>query len=346
MYNVAVMANAAPKKPGAASSEAVQYGRSIVREEIEALSQVEALLDERFAAAVQAILNQAPGARIVVSGMGKAGFVAMKISATLSSIGFPSFFLHPADAVHGDLGRFTKNDIALLLSNSGETSEVVRLLPALKSHGSSIISITSSADSTLAKHSDIVIETGKLKEAGPLGLAPTTSTTVMMALGDALAMTLVKKRGFTSEEFAAFHPGGDLGRALMTVSEIMRAGDAQCVVHESTVTKKALHLITETKGRPGAAAVVNDKGIIVGAFTDGNLRRCLEHDTTFLEKPIGDVCSRSPIAIRPGQLAQEAARIMQERKLDQLFVVDDQQKPVGLLDIQDLLACGMIRAPR
>jgi len=345
MYNEALMADAAPKKPAAPSTE-VEYGRSIIREEIEALSHVETLLDERFAAAVAAILNQAPGARIVVSGMGKAGFVAMKISATLSSIGFPSFFLHPADAVHGDLGRFTKNDIALLLSNSGETSELIRLLPALKSHGSSIISITSSAESTLAQHSDITIETGKFREAGPLGLAPTTSTTVMMALGDALAMTLVKKRGFSREEFAAFHPGGDLGRALMLVSEIMRSGDAHCVVDESVITKKALHLITETKGRPGAAAIVDAKGFLVGVFTDGNLRRCLEHDTAFLDKPIGAVCSRSPITIRPNQLAQEAARIMQEKKLDQLFVIDERNIPVGLLDIQDLLACGMIRAPR
>lgn len=346
MYNSALMADATPKKPIMAPSSEVEYGRSIIREEVQALSRVEALLDKRFALAVEAILNQAPGARIVVSGMGKAGFVAMKISATLSSIGFPSFFLHPADAVHGDLGRFTKNDIALLLSNSGETSELVRLLPALKSHGSSIISITSSVESTLAQHSDITIETGKFCEAGPLGLAPTTSTTVMMALGDALAMTLVKKRGFTREEFAAFHPGGDLGRALMLVSEIMRSGDAHCLVQEATITKKALHLITETKGRPGAAAVVDENGLLIGVFTDGNLRRCLEQDTAFLEKPIGAVCSRSPITIRPSQLAQEAARIMQEHKLDQLFVIDEQNRPVGLLDIQDLLACGMIRAPR
>ena len=321
----------------------IEYGQSVIREEIAALSSVADLLDESFSQAVTANLSLTPGSRIVVSGMGKAGFVAQKISATLSSIGFPSFFLHPADAVHGDLGRFTKDDVALLLSNSGETSEVVRLLPTLKEHGSHIISITSISSSTLAKHSDIVIETGRFPEAGPLGLAPTTSTTVMMALGDALAMTLVKRRGFSREEFAAFHPGGDLGRSLMLVADIMRAGDSCCVVHESVETKEALRLITETKGRPGAAGIVNDKGILVGVFTDGNLRRCLEQDTEFLKKPIGELCSRTPITIHPDKLAQEAARIIQERKIDQLLVVDEQNLPVGLIDIQDLLAHGMIR---
>jgi arabinose-5-phosphate isomerase len=165
----------------------------------------------------------------------------------------------------------------------------------------------------------------------------------MMALGDALAMTLVQRRGFSREDFAAFHPGGDLGRSLMLVSDIMRTGESCCVVHESVETKKALRLITETKGRPGAASIVNDAGFIVGVFTDGNLRRCLEHDVEFLNKPIGTLCSRTPITITPDKLATEAARIIQERKIDQLMVVDERNVPVGLIDIQDLLAHGMIR---
>ena len=325
----------------------VTYGRSIIREEIAALTSVAEHLDERFSAAVGVMLALKPGARIVVSGMGKAGFVGMKISATLSSIGFPSFFLHPADAIHGDLGRFTKDDLALLLSNSGETGEIIRLLPVLKQLGAHVVSITRSKSSTLATHSDTVIETGVFPEAGPLGLAPTTSTTVMLALGDALAMALVKRRGFSREEFAVFHPGGDLGRSLMLVSEMMRSGDSHCVVHHSTITKKALHAITETKGRPGACAVVDDNGVIVGVFTDGNLRRYLEGDSAdFLEKPIGSICSRNPITIRPERLAQEACRIIQERQIDQLIVVNDQNIPVGLVDIQDLLAFGMIRPNR
>jgi arabinose-5-phosphate isomerase len=325
------------------SAADIAYGRSIITEEITALKEVADLLDESFAHAVETILSLPAGARIVVSGMGKAGFVAQKISATLSSIGFPSLYLHPAEAVHGDLGRFSSHDLALLLSNSGETSEVVRLLPTLKQRGSHIISITSSSTSTLGKHSDVVIATGRFVEAGPLGLAPTTSTTVMMALGDALAMTLVHRRGFSKEDFAAFHPGGDLGRSLMLVSDIMRTGESCCIVHESVDTKKALHLITETKGRPGAASIVNEAGVLVGVFTDGNLRRCLEHDIEFLNKPIGTLCSRTPITITPEKLATEAARIIQERKIDQLMVVDSDNVPVGLIDIQDLLAHGMIR---
>lgn len=338
------MSNSAPKRQK--TSPDVEYGQSIIREEIVALSQVVDLLGDSFARAIDTIISLPAGSRIVVSGMGKAGFVAQKISATLSSIGFPSFFLHPADAVHGDLGRFNENDLALLLSNSGETSEVVRLLPTLKQRGSHIISITRTATSTLGQHSDIVIETGYFPEAGPLGLAPTTSTTVMMALGDALAMTLVNKRGFTREEFAAFHPGGSLGRSLMLVSEIMRTGTSCCVVTESTITKDALHQITETTGRPGAAAIVNEAGTLVGVFTDGNLRRCLDEDIAFLSKPIGTLCSRTPITITPEKLAQEAARIMQERKIDQIIVVDNANIPVGLIDIQDLLAHGMIRASK
>lgn len=324
----------------------IEYGQSIIREEIAALTQVAQLLDQSFADAVNTILSLPSGSRIVVSGMGKAGFVAQKISATLSSLGFPSFFLHPAEAVHGDLGRFTNNDLALLLSNSGETSELIRLLPTLKERGSHIIAITSSSSSTLGKHSDIVVQTGILLEAGPLGLAPTTSTTVMMALGDALAMTLVKKKGFSKEEFAAFHPGGDLGRSLMLVSDIMRNGDCCCVVHESLETKQALKRITETKGRPGAASIVNDSGVIVGVFTDGNLRRCLESDSTFLSKPIGSLGSRTPITITADRLAHEAARVIQERQIDQLIVVDADNKPIGLIDIQDLLSHGMIRPAR
>lgn len=336
------MSEAAHKKP-TRTQEDIEFGRSIIGEEARALATVAGLLDESFAHAVDSVLRLKPGARIVVSGIGKAGFVAMKISGTLASIGFPSFYLHPADAIHGDLGRFTKDDIALLLSNSGETAEVVRLLPTLKRIGSEIISITRSRHSTLASHSDIVLEMGECREAGPLGLAPTTSTTVMMALGDALAMTLVERRGFTREEFAVFHPGGDLGRSLMLVSEIMRSGEYLCIVPETLETKGVLQQMTSTRGRPGAAAITDSSGKLIGVFTDGDLRRCLERDTAFLSRPIGEICSRNPIAIRPDHLAQESARIIQERKIDQILVVDPSGAPVGLIDIQDLLAHGMIK---
>lgn len=319
-----------------------EYGISIIRHGIEALTKVTSLIDGNFTQAIDILSNLAPGARVVVSGMGKAGFVGMKISATLSSIGVPSFFLHPADAVHGDLGRFGKSDVALLLSNSGETEEIIRLIPTLKEFGSAIISITSSPSSTLGQLSTVVITTGPITEACPLNLAPTTSTTVMMALGDALAMTLVRRRGFTREEFAKFHPGGSLGRALMRVSEIMRVGDELCVVEESVETRSAIQAMIATPGRPGAMAIVDSAGILVGIFTDGNLRRQLGDGVQFLEVPIGAICSRNPLTIRPSQLAQEAARLIRERQVDQLIVIDDANTPVGLLDIQDLLAYGMI----
>jgi arabinose-5-phosphate isomerase len=335
------------KNPAASpdSTDPVTFGRSIIQDEIDALQKASEKLDHRFTAATNLILSAPPGARLVVSGIGKAGFVAMKLSATLSSIGFPSFFLHPADAIHGDLGRMSKSDIAILLSNSGETAEVLRLLPTLKRFGCSILSITSSASSTLANHSDVVIETGRFPEAGPLGLAPTTSAVVMLALGDALAMTLVQRRGFTREEFAVFHPGGDLGRSLMLVSQIMRTDDAHCVVRAETITKAALHAITVTRGRPGAASVVDASGTLIGVFTDGNLRRLLESNTEFLERPIGEVCSSSPKTITADKLAQEAARVMRDHAIDQIIVVDTDHKPIGLIDVQDLLAHGMIRAP-
>jgi arabinose-5-phosphate isomerase len=319
------------------------YGQSIIRQQVDCLRLVGERLDQRLTQAVERMLNISSGARIVVSGMGKAGFVGMKTSATLASIGFPSFFLHPADAIHGDLGRLLKDDVVLLLSHSGETDEIVRLLPRIKRFGASIIAITSSEHSTLGKHSDIVIPTDKIPEAGPLGLAPTTSTTVMLAIGDALAMTLLRRKGISREEYAAFHPGGDLGRSLMRISEIMRSGAALCVIHEGTLSKVALKKITETDGRPGCAAIVNDAGAIVGVFTDGDLRRCLDRESDFLSQQIGKFCSRSPLTISGDKLAQEACRVIQERKVNSLFVVDSNNAPIGMIHIQDLLAHGMIR---
>jgi arabinose-5-phosphate isomerase len=324
----------------------LEYGRSIVEHQISQLQLVLARLDGSFTQAIETLISLHSGARIVVSGMGKAGFIGMKLSATLASIGFPSFFLHPADATHGDLGRLRKDDVVVLLSHSGETDEVVRLLPRIKQFGATCISITSSKVSTLGNHSEIVIETGKIPEAGPLGLAPTTSTGVMLALCDALAMTLLKRKGISREEYAAFHPGGDLGRSLMLVSEIMRPRDHLCIVHEATPNQSVLQSITATPGSPGCAVVVNDLGAVVGIFTDGDLRRRIGVESDFLTRPIGSSCSRTPRTIRADQLAQEACRIIQEHKINQLFVLNSQDQPVGMLHIQDLLAHGMIRPQR
>jgi arabinose-5-phosphate isomerase len=341
--STAVSPDTAPARLGHAHDHDITYGRSIIEHQAEHLRGVANRLDETFSHAVDALLQLHSGARIVVSGMGKAGYIGMKLSGTLASIGFPSFFLHPADAIHGDLGRLRKDDVVIILSHSGETDEVIKLLPRIKQFGATCIAITSTKSSTLGSHSEIVIETGRIPEAGPLGLAPTTSTAVMLALGDALAMTLLKRRGISREEYAAFHPGGDLGRSLMLVSEIMRSQDSVCIVHENTTNKAALKAITETTGRPGCAAIVNDAGVVVGVFTDGDLRRCLDTDRDFLTLPIGDFCSRSPLTIRADQLAQEACHIIQERKVNQLFVLNIDGKPVGMLHIQDLLAHGMIR---
>ena len=314
----------------------IDYATEILNAEADAIRAVAPLLDERFESAVRLICDLQTEGRVVVSGMGKAGFVGMKISATFASTGTPSFFLHPAEAVHGDLGRTTKRDIALVLSNSGETGEVIKLLPYLARVGCSLISITGNPRSTLSKRSDISLSIGAITEAGPCNLAPTTSTTAMLALGDALAMTVLSRKPFSPEQFALYHPGGSLGRALLTVEEIMRRGAALCVVPEEQITRRVLAAISETQGRPGAAAIVNKKGHLVGVFTDGDLRRCLASGEQFLDAPIATVMSIHPKTVEPSRLAQEAFRILHEHKIDQIIVMNKDGTPVGLVDIQDL----------
>lgn len=318
------------------STAVVEDGRTILRAEADAIRKLSDSLDESFRSAVQLILDMPREGRVIVSGMGKAGFIGMKLSATLASTGLPSFFLHPAEAVHGDLGRYTKCDVALILSNSGETYEVLRVLPHVKRMGCSTIAITSSVDSSLGRHSDVTLEIGKITEAGPLGVAPTTSTTLMLALGDALAMAVLKNRGLTHEEFAALHPAGNIGRLLMLVSDIMRRGEENCIAPHTRSVREVVHLITTTKGRPGAAAIVDDHGVLVGVFTDGNLRRCLDDRLDFLDQPVERYMSKTPKSVRPDQLVQEALRVMTEHRIDQVIVVDATGHPVGMIDIQDV----------
>lgn len=314
----------------------VAEGQLILRDEAAAVTQVADLLDAGFDAAVKLVLELSPSGRVVVTGLGKAGIVAQKISATLASTGTSSFYLHPTEALHGDLGRFHKTDLALVLSNSGETPEIIQLLPQLRAVGVSIVAITNSKNNTLAQHADIVLTIGKLNEAGALGLAPTSSTTAMMALGDALALVVLSARGFTAEQFAFNHPGGNLGRALMKISEVMRSGSAQCVVHESELVKDVLRKISLTAGRPGAAAIVDSSGKLVGVFTDGNLRRCLESGSAFLDAPISTVMGKNPKCIGADQFAKEALAMLVQLHIDQLLVVDEQNHPIGLVDIQDV----------
>lgn len=317
-----------------------QFFRSVLHEEAQALERLANSLDSEVEVVVKAILSLSREGRLVISGIGKTGFIAMKISATFSSVGVPSFFLHPAEAFHGDLGRVSSKDIILLLSYSGETDEVLRLIPHLRRIGCLLVGITGSAQSTLGRRCHHVIAIGSTQEAGPLGLAPTTSTTMMLAVGDALVMTVLREREFPREQFAFFHPGGALGRVLSLVSEIMRVGDELCIMPESATAREVLHAITLTKGRPGAAAIVNREGKLVGVFTDGDFRRCLDKSSNFLERPITEVMGTSPKTVEGGVFAEEALRLMNAHRIDQVIVVNSEYKPIGMVDIQDVLRLG------
>ncbi len=318
----------------------VEYGRQVLEVEEHAIRKVREALGSGFNDAVALLLGCT--GRVVVTGMGKAGIIATKISATLASTGTPSLYLHPADAYHGDIGRVVRNDVVLILSNSGETEEIVRLLPLIRKFGARIVAITGSGSSTLARHSDIVLCMGEIDEACPIGLAPTASTTAMLALGDALAMAVAKARNFTVEEYAAHHPGGSLGRRLIKVGEIMRSGDAITVVRQDGTVLDTLLKMNRTKGRPGAASVVDDAGRLAGIVTDGDLVRHMERGESFLSRPVSEVMGRQPKTIGLSRLATEALQILRDHKVDQLPVIDDERRPVGLVDIQDLAAVGLL----
>jgi arabinose-5-phosphate isomerase len=318
--------------------ELVEYGKAVIEAEAAALRQL--ALDGRFATAVEWIL--ACRGRVVVTGMGKPGFIAQKISATLASTGTPSHYLHPAEAAHGDLGRVAREDLVLALSNSGETEELLRLLPALKRIGARVVALTRDAASPLGRAADLVLPLGAIEEACPMGLAPTASTAALLAVGDALAMTLLKNRPFDREEYALYHPGGKLGRGLMKVREVMRAGDANPLVRDDATVAQAVSVMTRTPGRPGACTVVNGSGTLVGVFTDGDLRRLMEAGRIDLAAPVTTVMSRNPRTVRPEALVADAARVLRQARIDQVPVVDEASRAVGLLDVQDLLAAKIL----
>jgi len=318
--------------------DSLAYAKAIMNEEAAAVQTLARNLDNSFLHAIELIKEVSNGCgHVVVSGMGKAGFVGMKISATLASVGIPSFFLNPAEAAHGDLGRYTKHDLALIFSFSGETEEILRVLPLIKHLKCPIIAITASLESNLAKISDVVLPLGAVNEAGPLGLAPTTSTLMMMALGDALAMSIIRLKNFSKEEFAFFHSGGSLGRALKPVTAIMRTGDMHCIVSEKETARRVLQLMTETRGRPGEATIVDDNGKLVGVFTDGNFRRCLATQEDFLDRPISNVVTRNPKTVPLEAYASDALQLMSTYKIDQVLVMNADNTPAGLVDIQDLI---------
>jgi arabinose-5-phosphate isomerase len=279
--------------------------------------------------------------RIIVTGMGKPGFIARKVSATLSSTGTPSLYLHPAEALHGDLGRVTKEDCLLAFSNSGETEEVVKLLPIIKRIGARLIAVVGNTKSTLAKNADFVLDVSVEKEACSLGLAPTTSTTVMLAMGDALAVSLLERKGFKEKDFAFYHPGGALGkRLLLRVGDIMRSGQANPVVKENTPVRDVL--LKVTRARAGSASVINKEGRLTGIFTDGDLRRHLDTGVNIAEKKIREIMTKSPVTIGKDRLAAEAFQLLRSRKIDEIPVVDAKKRPIGLLDVQDILKAGLV----
>jgi arabinose-5-phosphate isomerase len=270
--------------------------------------------------------------------MGKAGLIAGKVSATLASTGTPSIFLHPAEAVHGDLGRVVQGDLVLAFSKSGETEELLRFLPVVKASGVPLLAITETKDSTLGQLADLVLEMGPIDEAGEHGLAPSASTVAMLALGDALALVVQEGRNFGPEEFARFHPAGSLGRRLLRIKEIMRKGERNPLVPQGATLRETLFVMTKTPGHPGAALVVDQEQRLVGIFTDGDLRRCLEKGIEgLLDRRIDSVMTRSPRKISQDRLAAEAFNQLKENRVDQLPVVDELGKAVGILDVQDLL---------
>jgi len=313
--------------------------KQVLKIESEAIRGLIPRINDQFEKAVNLIYNCK--GRVVVTGMGKPGLIGQKISATLSSLGTPSLFLHPAEAIHGDLGRVTRNDVVIAISNSGETEEITKLLPLIKKIGAKLIAFSGNRKSTVTRHSDIVLDVSVKKEACSLGLAPTSSTTATLAMGDALAVALLDKRGFKAEDFAFYHPGGALGkRLLLKVDDLMRKGRNNPVVKERTLIKDVLLKITRAKA--GSASVVDRKGKLVGIFTDGDLRRHLESDPDLSKRWVNQVMTKKPTAIKQGSLAAEAFKVLKDKKIDEVPVVDGRGKPVGLLDVQDLLKAGLV----
>ncbi|HUI68561.1 MAG TPA: KpsF/GutQ family sugar-phosphate isomerase [Nitrospirota bacterium] len=320
-----------------------EQAKRVLKIEADAVAALIGRIDERFEQAVEMILDCE--GRVVVTGMGKSGLIGKKIAATLASTGTPALFLHPAEGIHGDLGMVTRGDTVIALSNSGETDEIARMLPSLKRLGIKIIALTGNTDSTLAKNSDVVINVGVKEEACPLGLAPTASTTAALAMGDALAVALLDKRGFREEDFACFHPGGTLGkRLLLRVRDLMHIGDAIPAVSEGTLIKDAIYEISSKK--MGVTSVLDGAGKLVGVISDGDLRRWMERTEktgeNLLAKKAKDIMTKNPKVTNRDALAAEAVAIMERNSITCLIVTDHDAKPEGVIHLHDLLKAGVV----
>lgn len=312
------------------------HARKVFAIELAALKAVRAQLDGAFNRAVELLVDTLrQRGKIIIIGIGKSGHIGAKIAATLTSTGSTSVLLHTVDALHGDLGIVNDGDAILALSYSGESEELLNLLPALKRFAVRIIAVTGSRRSSLASHSDLVLNVRVPKEACPFNLAPTASTTAMLAMGDALAMAVMQARGFKQQDFARFHPSGAIGRTMLArVRDIMRSGPRNAVAGQDLTVKEALLVMTQA--RSGSLSVVDARGKLVGVFTDGDFRRHIAADENLLARPLRDVMTRNPIRVREDALAAETLKIFNERNIDDLIVVNVKREPVGLVDSQDL----------
>lgn len=320
----------------------LKHAQDVLRMEAEAILELVPRVDANFVAAISLILECS--GRTVITGMGKSGIIGRKMAATFASTGTPSFYLHPAEGIHGDLGMVTADDVVIALSNSGETGEILNILPSLRRIGAKIITMVGNANSTLAKNADVVLDVGVEKEACPLGLAPTSSTTAALAYGDAIALALLQKRNFTASQFAVFHPGGSLGRKLLlTVGNIMHKGDENPLVSADTTVQEALFVITD-KGL-GAVSVVDEEGKMLGVLTDGDIRRGLSKGVDFLQRSVADLMTKAPKYITADKLAAQALHLMesnQPKPITVLPVLDENKVVIGLLHMTDLVRQGVV----
>lgn len=314
----------------------LREARDILRMEAEALLEVSRRLDAGFCAAVDLLLNCTGS--VIVCGMGKAGLIGQKLTATLSSTGTRAHFMHPAEAVHGDLGCLHAQDVLLALSNSGETDEISALIPTVKRLGIPIIAMTASDRSTLGQAADVRILLGRLKEAGPWGLAPSTSTTAMLAVGDALALVVARQRGFTPQQFAVFHPAGSLGRQLKRVTEIMRPREALRLAQASQTVREVFVTAPRPGRRAGAVLLLDDEGSLAGLFTDSDLARLMEQRRdSALDRPISEVMTVNPLTLKTTAMFADVVALLSERKISEIPVVDEQGVPAGMIDITDVI---------